>query len=86
MAGTFGDRLRTETTLGEASIDWLQLLMSESPRVVSRDRLERVIWGERVPERDLLRSHMSLLRKAIDHEHAHKLIQTVHGTGFRLIG
>lgn len=72
--------------LGPISRRLLHLLLSEAPRVVTRERLEREIWGERLPERDLLRSHMSMLRKAIDKGYEHKLIQTVHGTGFRLVG
>ena len=72
--------------LGPISRKLLHLLMRESPRVVTRERLEFEIWGEAAPERDLLRSHISMLRKAVDEPHAAKLIQTVHGTGFRLVG
>ncbi len=72
--------------LGPISRRLLHLLLRESPRVVSRERLEFEIWGASVPERDLLRSHISMLRKAVDQPHAVKLIHTVHGTGFRLIG
>lgn len=72
--------------LGPIGRQVLHLLMTESPRVVTRERLERAIWGEAPPKRDLLRSHMSMLRRAIDAPHPVKLLQTVHGTGFRLIG
>ena len=71
--------------LGPISRKLLELLLRESPRVVTRERLEFEIWGDATPERDLLRSHMSMLRKAIDHEQSVKLIHTVHGTGFRLV-
>ena len=72
--------------LGPISRKLLELLLRETPRVVTRGRLEFEIWGDAAPERDLLRSHMSMLRKAIDHEQSVKLIHTVHGTGFRLVG
>ena len=72
--------------LGRIGRQILHLLMSEAPGVVTRQRLERAIWGDSPPQRDLLRSHMSMLRKAIDGGHDAKLLQTVHGTGFRLIG
>ncbi|GFM85733.1 chemotaxis protein CheY [Pseudomonas cichorii] len=62
----------------------LELLMRESPRTVRRDRLEGLIWGESVPDGDLLRSHMHLLRRAIDQNGEHKLLHTVTGTGYRL--
>jgi DNA-binding response OmpR family regulator len=72
--------------LGPISRKLLELLLRETPRVVSRDRLAFEIWGDAIPERDLLRSHMSMLRKAVDHQQSIKLIRTVHGTGFRLVG
>jgi DNA-binding response OmpR family regulator len=64
----------------------LELLMRESPRTVSRDRLERLIWGEDVPDADLLRSYMHLLRRAIDQSGEDKLVHTITGTGYRLAG
>jgi len=77
-----GDRL---IKLGPICRKLLERLLREAPRVVTRERLEHEIWGDAVPERDLLRSHMSMLRKAIDHAHSVKLIHTVHGTGFRIV-
>lgn len=79
-------RAGRDVKLGPISRKLLHLLLRESPRVVTRERLEFEIWGDAAPERDLLRSHISMLRKAVDEPHSAKLIQTVHGTGFRLIG
>ncbi len=62
----------------------LELLMRESPRPVRRDRLESLIWGHDIPEGDLLRSHMHLLRRAIDHKGETKLLHTITGIGYRL--
>ncbi|MCF9002407.1 DNA-binding response regulator [Pseudomonas syringae] len=64
----------------------LEVLMRNSPHVVTRTQLESLIWGDSVPDGDLLRSHMHLLRKTIDGERAagHKLLHTVQGIGFRL--
>ncbi|HET6395380.1 MAG TPA: response regulator transcription factor [Pseudoxanthomonas sp.] len=64
----------------------LELLMRESPRVVPRQRLEQAAWGEDTPDVDLLRSHMHLLRRALDHEGEPKLLHTVSGVGYRLCG
>ncbi len=75
-----GERIQ----LGPIARSLLELLMRESPRVVARERLEYLIWGDEVPDADLLRSHMSLLRREIDRRFAVKLIHTVHGTGYRL--
>lgn len=63
----------------------LELLMRESPHVVTRARLERVAWGdEAAPGTDLLRSHMYVLRRAVDAEGEPPLLHTVPGSGYRL--
>ena len=62
----------------------LRLLMGASPDVVSRQVLEREVWGELPPDSDALRSHMYSLRKAVDKPFAKALIHTVHSAGFRL--
>lgn len=64
----------------------LELLMRESPNLVTRSRLERAAWGDDVPGSDLLRSHMHVLRKAIDTEASTPLLHTVPGEGYRLGG
>lgn len=64
----------------------LELLMLESPRIVRRDRIEGLIWGEDVPQGDLLRSYMHLLRRAVDQDGEEKLLHTIPGTGYRLGG
>lgn len=62
----------------------LEVLMRDSPNVVSRDRLERAAWGDQVPGSDLLRSHMHVLRKAVDADAEQRLLHTVSGVGYRL--
>ncbi len=59
-------------------------LMSASPRVVTREQLERVLWDGFSPESSVLRSHIYALRKAIDLEGLVPLVQTVRGIGYRL--
>lgn len=64
----------------------LEVLMRNSPNVVTRAQLESLIWGDSVPDGDLLRSHMYLLRRTIDGDRVNeqKLLHTVQGVGFRL--
>jgi len=62
----------------------LELLMRRSPNLVSRAELETLIWNDAVPDADVLRSHMHMLRKAVDGGAAVKLIRTVAGSGYRL--
>jgi DNA-binding response OmpR family regulator len=67
-----------------ASRKLLEALMRSAPAVVSRERLERVLWGDMPPDNDLLRSHMYELRRVVDAPFAIKLIHTVPGTGYRM--
>jgi DNA-binding response OmpR family regulator len=62
----------------------LVMLMQNANRVVARAELERELWGEQPPEGDFLRAHMHALRTAIDKNFPVKLLQTVHGIGYRL--
>lgn len=62
----------------------LEVLMRASPAVVARDRLERALWGDDPPERELLRSHMYELRKSVDGAFETKLVHTVPKLGYRV--
>jgi len=62
----------------------LEILMRESPQVVTRSKLERTAWGESPPGTDLLRSHMYVLRRAIETASEKALLHTVPGSGYRL--
>lgn len=64
----------------------LELLMRESPQVVSRARLEHAAWGDVVPGTDLLRSHMYVLRRALEVDDEPPLLHTVSGSGYRIFG
>jgi DNA-binding winged helix-turn-helix (wHTH) protein len=52
--------------------------------VVSRSRLEREVWGESLPDSDTLRSHLYILRRAIDKPFANPLMHTLPTAGYRL--
>lgn len=64
----------------------LEYLMRKSPNLVRREELEALIWDDNIPDRDVLRSHMHMLRKAVDGNSATKLIRTIAGSGYRLSG
>lgn len=61
----------------------LEALMRASPAVVSHQRLESILWGDR-PDRELLRSHVYELRKSVDRAFSTKLIHTVPKVGYRI--
>ena len=65
----------------------LKALMLASPNVVSRERLEAVVWsGSAAPASDSLRSHLYLLRQAIDKPFGTELIRTHPRLGWSIRG
>lgn len=63
----------------------LKMLMNASPRLVTREEIEREVWGETLPDSDTLRSHLYNLRKVIDKPFAKSMLVTVQSLGYRLI-
>lgn len=62
----------------------LEVLMRESPKVVTRQRIEREVWGDCLPDSDTLRSHLYVLRCAIDKPFDVPLLHTMATYGYRL--
>ena len=71
-------------SLPRKDFDLLRILMRASPAVVTRERLEREVWGDDPPDTDALRAHVHTLRRAIDGPGLVPLLRTVHGVGYRL--
>jgi DNA-binding response OmpR family regulator len=63
----------------------LTTMMKASPAVVSRQELERKVWGDILPDSDTLRSHMYNLRKTVDKPFRNTLLRTVQSSGYQLI-
>lgn len=63
----------------------LQLLMRESPAVVSRAAMLNAVWGDELPDTDALRSHLYNLRRVVDHPFEVAMIETIKGVGVRLV-
>ncbi|MBL4831998.1 MAG: response regulator transcription factor [Aliivibrio sp.] len=62
----------------------LSKLMKSAPNVVSRDALIHEIWGDETPDKDILRSHIYLLRNVLDKSFAKPMLVTVPKIGFKL--
>jgi len=62
----------------------LALLMKRSPGVVSREVIEREIWGDCLPDSDTLRAHLHVLRSAIDRGFDTPLVHTIRGMGYQI--
>jgi len=77
-------RAGCELQLSPIALRLLSILMRESPRVVSRQEIEREIWGDELPDSDTLRSHLYNLRKVMDKPFDRPLLHTVQSAGYRL--
>jgi len=62
----------------------LEVLMRQSPRVLSREDVERAIWGDSPPDSDALRAHLHILRNAVDKGSDKPLIKTLRGIGYQI--
>ncbi len=63
----------------------LELLLRNSPNVVTRQQIENALWAGTPPDSDSIRAHMHTLRSVVDKPFNSALIQTVHGIGFKLV-
>jgi len=63
----------------------LKLLLMAAPRLVSRQSLETAIWGNDLPDSDVLRTHMHSLRQSLDKSFDKPMLKTVTGVGYRLV-
>ena len=70
--------------LHRIGMEILTLLARASPHMVAREELERAIWGSGALDRDLLRSHLYLIRRAVDRPFDLPLLHTIRGRGVRL--
>ena len=62
----------------------LEALMRASPRVLSREDLERIVWGDEPPDSDALRAHLHVLRAAVDKPFDRPLLRTLRGLGWQI--
>ena len=62
----------------------VHLLMRQHPKPVTKAQILQTLWGDEEPESDALRSHMYMLRNAIDKPYEHKMLVTEYGQGYRL--
>jgi DNA-binding response OmpR family regulator len=77
-----GGRLLQLTRMGFAI---LEVLLRRAPAIVSREEMERALWGEDLPGSDALRSHIFALRAVLDLPGLPPLLQTHRGVGYQLL-
>ena len=62
----------------------LKVLMKKSPEIVTKDQLAKQLWGDLIPDSDVLRSHLYILRKTIDKPFSKQLLHTLPGVGLKI--
>ncbi|MGF1778353.1 response regulator transcription factor [Vibrio nomapromontoriensis] len=68
-----------------ATYQILLTLTKARGEVVSREALSYQLWGDDIPDKDVLRSHIYLLRNALDKPFEHSMLVTVPKFGFKLV-
>jgi DNA-binding response OmpR family regulator len=79
---------RSGTVIDLNKVCWkiLEALLKASPKVVTRQEIEQIIWPDQLPDSDVLKSHIYKLRQLVDKPFDKPLIQTVRGIGLILKG
>lgn len=77
-------RAGREIRLHPLGLKLLKILMSQSPAIVGRTRLETHLWNGSVPDSDSLRSNLYRLRQEIDKPFDKALIHTHPGLGWSI--
>ena len=63
----------------------LRELVKAQGGVVSRESLIYMLWGDDIPDKDVLRSHIYLLRNVLDKPFNFAMLKTIPKHGFQLI-
>ncbi|KRB03117.1 XRE family transcriptional regulator [Lysobacter sp. Root690] len=82
--GNSAQRDGTPLELHQTAYRILLILAEAWPRTLTRSELMQRLWGDEAPPSDPLRSHLYLLRQALDKPFAWPMLHTVHGVGFKL--
>ena len=92
---TFGD-LRLDASTGQVTragqpleltptgYKILIALMRAAPTLLTRQAVEREVWGDSPPDSDALRTHIHTLRQVLDKPFPQPMLLTLPGTGYRL--
>ncbi|MDF9401361.1 response regulator transcription factor [Vibrio sp. 1180_3] len=75
-----GHKLATTPVMYQILVE----LVKAQGELVSREALIHQIWGDDVPDKDILRSHIYLLRNTLDKPFKKAMLKTVPKFGFRL--
>ena len=60
----------------------LEVLMRHSPNVIRKEALEAAVWGDDLPESNVLKTTVHMLRKKIDGPFDDEMLHTMRGIGY----
>jgi len=76
----------TKVPMEPQTFDVLAYLVAHRDRVVPKDELMDAVWGGRFVSESAVTSRIKAARRAVgDDGHAQRVIQTVHGRGYRFV-
>jgi len=78
-------RNNSEIKLNPSCYKILKLLLEHSPKIVSREEIEQLLWPNDPPDQDILRKHIYQLRTKVDKPFEQDLIKTIPKHGYQLI-
>lgn len=71
-------------TLSKSQARLLELLIRQSPNIVSHQKMMREIWGDGDGDVASLHSHIYTLRIMLDKPFARPMIHSIHGIGYKI--
>lgn len=77
-------RQKQKLKVSPTGLQILKILMKKSPEIVTKDQLAKQLWGDLIPDSDVLRSHLYILRKTIDKPFDQQLLHTIPGVGLKI--
>lgn len=77
-------REKQKLKVSPTGLQILKVLMKKSPEIVTKDQLAQQLWGDLIPDSDVLRSHLYILRKTIDKPFDSQLLHTIPGVGLKI--
>jgi len=70
--------------LNQIQYKLLKQLITQAPKIVTREQLEYEIWQGEPPDSDSFRSHLYQLRQIVDKPYTFDILKTVRNQGYKL--
>jgi DNA-binding response OmpR family regulator len=71
--------------LNQIQYKLLKQLITQAPKIVTREQLEYDIWQGEPPDSDSFRSHLYQLRQIVDKPYPYDILKTVRNQGYKLM-